>query len=207
MKMLVAALAALICTIPICSSADDDDLLARVAAVNPGLHSYTATMKAHVALTTFPFLSTDITANVYHKDPDRNKVEITSGLPMVASQFGKLYPHIEPPSRWGAAYVVSKVGDDGAHTTYKLVPRANGNVGHIDAVVDDKAATVSSMRWSYINGGTAEMSSTYSLVQGQLMVISQTGTVEEPNYQGTITATLSDYKINPPLDDSIFETQ
>ena len=34
---------------------------------------------------------------------DRNKVEITSGLPLVASQFGKLYPHIEPPSRWTTA--------------------------------------------------------------------------------------------------------
>jgi outer membrane lipoprotein-sorting protein len=204
MKMLVAALAAMVCALPIGASADDNDLLARVAAVNPGLHSYTATMKAHVALTTFPFLSTDITANVYHKDPDRNKVEITSGLPMVASQFGKLYPHIEPPARWATAFVVSKVGDDGTHTTFKLVPRVSGNVDHLDAVVDDKAATVSTMRWTYVNGGTAEMNSTYGLVQGQMMVTSQTGTVEEPNYQGTITATLSDYKINPPLDDSIF---
>ena len=75
---------------------------------------------------------------------------------------------------------------------------------HIDAVVDDKAATVSTMRWNYVNGGRAEMNSSYSLVQGQMMVTSQTGTVEEPNYQGTITATLSDYTINPPLDDSIF---
>jgi hypothetical protein len=203
--MPVAMFAAILFALPICTSADDNDLLARVAAVNPNLHSYTATMNAHVALETFPFLSTDIVARVYHKDPDRNKVEITSGLPLVASQFGKLYPHIEPPSRWAMAYVVSKVGDDGEHTTYKLVPRVGGNVDHIDAIVDDKAATISTMRWSYANGGTAEMNSIYRLVQGQLLVASQTGSVQEPNYKGTITATLSDYRINPQLDDSIFQ--
>jgi hypothetical protein len=202
-KIFGAALAAMLALAPLRGPAEDD-LLARMAAVNAGLHSYTATMQAHVALTTFPFLSTDVTANVYHKDPDLNKVEITSGLPMVANQFGKLYPHIEPASRWNEVFVVSKIADDGAHTTYRLVPRVTGNLDHIDAVVDDRTATVSSMRWNYSNGGSAVMNCLYGHVQGQIVITSQTGSVEEPNYKGTITARLSDYKINPQLDDSVF---
>ncbi len=201
---LVATLAVMLAVAPLKSTAADD-LLARMAAVNPGLHSYSATLKAHVALTTFPFLATDVTANVYHKDPDRNKIEITSGLPLVASQFGVLYPRIEPPARWPELYHISKIGDDGTHTTYRLAPRAEGNVERIEAVVDDRTATVSSMRWTYANGGSAAMNSTYGQVQGQLVVISQDGTVDEPAYKGTIAATLSDYKINPHLDDSIFD--
>ena len=195
----VAALA-----VPVRAAAADD-LLARMAAVNPGLHSYSAILKAHVALTTFPFLATDVTANVYHKDPDRNKIEITSGLPMIASQFGELYPRIEPPARWPVLYRMTKVGDDGTHSTYRLVPRADGNVGRIDAVVDDRSATVSSIRWTYANGGSAVMNSVYGQVQGQLVVISQNGTVDEPGYKGTIAATLSDYKMNPQLNDSMFD--
>lgn len=204
MKIGVAALAASLALLPLPGHAQDD-LLARAAGVNAGLHSYTATLQAHVALTTFPFLSTDVVAGIYHKDPDLNKVVITSGLPAVAGQFGKLYPHIEPPSRWNAVYAVSKLGDDGAHTTYRLVPRVSGNLDHIDAVVDDRDATVSSMRWNYANGGSAVMNSVYSRVQGDLLITSQTGSVDEPGYKGTITATLSDYKINPQLDDSIFD--
>jgi len=204
MKMCVAALAAIL-ALTARPVAADDDLLARMAALNPNLHSYTATMQAHVALTTFPFLATDITANVYHKDPDRTKIEITSGLPLVASQFGKLYPAVEPPARWYEVYEVTKIGDDGSRTTYRLVPRAAGNLDSIDAVADDRTATVRSMRWNYANGGSALVESTYGQVQGQLLVTAQSGSVDEPNYKGTITATLSDYRINPQLDDSIFD--
>ena len=53
--------------------------------------------------------------------------------------------------------------------------------------------------------GSAVMNSVYGQVQGQTVVTSQTGSVDEPNYKGTITATLSDYTINPQLDDSIFD--
>ena len=201
---LVATLAVALALAPL-KGAAADDLLARMSAVNPGLHSYSATLKAHVALTTFPFLATDVTANVYHKDPDHNKIEITSGLPLIASQFGVLYPRIEPPARWSELYRMTKTGDDGTHSSFRLVPRVAGNVEYIDAGVDDRTATVSSMRWTYVNGGSATMNSVYGQVQGELVVISQNGTVDEPGYKGTIAATLSDYKINPQLDDAIFD--
>src|SRR5215469_5248846 len=125
--MRALALIALACLLPVPSAAADD-LLARMSAVNSGLHSYTADMKAYVALTTFPFLSADIGAMVYHKDPDLNKVQITSGLPAVAKNFDKLYPQIEPPSRWMQLFTVAKVADDGKTTTFELTPKDNANV-------------------------------------------------------------------------------
>ncbi|HTU70620.1 MAG TPA: hypothetical protein VMF11_09900 [Candidatus Baltobacteraceae bacterium] len=180
------------------------DLLARMAVVNPGLHSYSATMHAHVALSTFPFLSTDIVATYYHKDPDLDKLSITSGLPVVAQGFSQLYPHIVPPSRWGLVYVITKSSDDGKTATFTLVPRKNGNVVRVEATVDDASATVRSMRWDYANGGWASMNEHYGLVQGNTVVVSQTGHVDEPNYKGDITATLSGYQMNPNLPDALF---
>jgi outer membrane lipoprotein-sorting protein len=203
MKSLLCALAVLAAAIPL-SGAAQDDLLARMNAVNANLHSYSASMKAHVAMTTFPYISTDLNGTYYHKDPDRDKLEITSGLPGLAQQFSELYPRLVPPSQWNQVFTVTKVSDDGTTTHFKLVPRKQGNVDHIDANVDDKRATVTAMTWAYANGGTAEMTNSYSDVKGYVLVTSQTGRVDEPQYKGTITSTLSNYQINPNIPDSTF---
>jgi outer membrane lipoprotein-sorting protein len=182
-----------------------DDLLARMAAVNANLHSYTVNMKAHVALTTFPFLSADLLGTYYHKDPDRDKLEITSGLPAIASQFSKLYPHLEPPSRWTTVFDVKLLSDDGKTTTFKLTPKAQGNVASIEAKVDDVQATVRALQWNYTDGATATMDNTYQQVHGYLLVTSQTGSVNEPSYKGTVSSQLFDYKLNPQIADTVFQ--
>ena len=181
-------------------------LLARMAALNPGLHSFTATLHAHVVMKSFPFLSADLVGNYYYKEPDKNKVVFTGGVPLVAQQFDKLYAHIDSPSTWQQLYVVTTVSDDGKTALFKLVPRKRGNVEHIDATVDDNGATVTSMRWNYENGGYAEMSNHYGRVDSNLVVESQTGHIEEPGYTADITSTISNYKINPTLPDSVFES-
>jgi outer membrane lipoprotein-sorting protein len=184
-----------------------DGLLDRMAALNPNLHTFTATMHANVALKTFPFLSMQLVGTYYHKEPDQNKVVFTNGVPAVAEQFDKLYAHIEPPSRWRDLYDVRVVSDDGMTTVYRLVPRKGGNVDHIDARANDKTATVDSMRWSYDNGGYAEMNSRYGQVDGNVLVTAQTGHVQEPGYTADITSTIDNYKINAPLSDSVFTQQ
>jgi outer membrane lipoprotein-sorting protein len=181
------------------------DLLTRMAAVNAGLHTYTATMKAHVALTTFPFITADIGATMYHKDPDLNKLEVTSGLPAMASQFSKLYPRIEPPSRWPDMFAIKTLSDDGKMTTLQLTPKVQGNVDKMIATVDDADALLRSMKWNYAGGASAEMNNTYSQEHGFWLITSQTGSVDEPSYKGTISSTITDYKLNPALDDALFK--
>ena len=182
-----------------------DDLLTRMAAVNSGLHSYSATMRAHVALTTFPFLSADIGANYYHKDPDLNKVEVTSGLPAMASQFSKLYPRFEPPARWPELFTIKTLGDDGKITSFELTPKVSSNIASMTVKVDDASALTKSVQWNYVGGASAVMENTYQQQHGYWLITSQTGSVDEPSYKGTITSTLSNYKINPELADSIFQ--
>jgi hypothetical protein len=181
-------------------------LLARMAALNPDLQSFTATLRAHVVMKSFPFLSADLVGTYYYKEPDKNKVVFTSGVPLVAQEFDKLYAHIESPSSWRDLYEVTTVSDDGRTAQFRLVPRKRGNVAQIDAVADDKSATVTSMRWSYGNGGYAEMTNRYGRVDGNLVVESQTGHVEEPGYVADISSTIGDYKINPALSDSVFNS-
>jgi hypothetical protein len=181
-------------------------LLARMAALNPGLHAFTATLHAHATMRSFPFLSADLVGTYYYKAPDKNKVAFTSGVPLIAEQFNKLYAHIENPSQWQQLYDVTTVSDDGRAARFKLVPRKAGNVASIDATADDRSATVTSMRWNYKNGGYAEMTNHYGRVDGYLVVESQSGHVEEPGYVADISSTIDGYKINAPLADSVFES-
>jgi len=180
-------------------------LLARMEAVNPNLHAFTASLHARITMRSFPFLSAQLDGTYYYKEPDKNKVVFTSGVPAVAQQFDKLYAHIEPPARWRDLYVVTLAADDGKTARFKLVPRKDGNVAEIDATVDDASATVTSMRWNYRNGGYAQMNDRYGRVGGNLVVESQSGHVEEPGYTADVESTIGDYKFNPSLPDSLFE--
>jgi outer membrane lipoprotein-sorting protein len=179
-------------------------LLARMQAVDSDLHSYTAQMHAHVALSTFPFLATDIAGTFYHKDPDLNKIEVTSGLPALAQNFSKLYAHVEPPSQWDTLYTVTAGRDDGQTALFTLVPKKQGNIAKITVTVDDATAVVRSQRWDYVNGGWASVDNRYMRVGNDLVLAGQSGHVQEPAYAGSIQATFSDYTMNPNLPDSIF---
>ncbi|HEY6485660.1 MAG TPA: hypothetical protein VIX83_04695 [Candidatus Cybelea sp.] len=187
--------------------AADSGLLDRMAALNPHLRSFSATMHAHVAMKSFPFLSADLVGTYYYKQPDKNKVVFTGGVPLLAKQFDNLYAHIEPPAKWPDVYSVTIVSDNGTATLFRLVPRKHGNVDHIDATVEDRTATVTTMRWNYANGGYAEMNNHYTTRSGNVLVESQSGHVTEPGYDADINSTIDDYKINPTLSDDLFSSQ
>lgn len=180
------------------------DLLARMAALNAGLQSYTASLQAHVSMRTFPFLSADLDGTYYFKGPDKYRVDFKSGVPLIAQNFDNLYAHIEPASRWRGLYEITVVSDDGHKTTFHLVPRKHGNIASIDAVADDAAATVTTMRWNYANGGFASMANHYTRVGGYDLVASQSGEVHEPGYAGTIETTITGYHLNAAVPDSVF---
>jgi hypothetical protein len=204
MKSTVALLALVAVLAPGSRAGAADDLLTRMASVNPDLRTYTATMHAEVAMKSIPFLDLHLVGTYYHKEPNLNKLVFSSGVPIVAQQFDKLYANIEPPSRWKDVYSVSVVGDDGTTTIFRLIPRKRGNVDHIDAKADDRTATVTWMRWNYDNGGYAEMQNRYGTVNGSLLVHSQSGHVQEPGYTADITSTFDNYNVNVPIADSVF---
>ncbi|MGZ3496520.1 MAG: hypothetical protein ACXWNK_05625 [Vulcanimicrobiaceae bacterium] len=186
-------------------AAGDDDLLARMGALNPSLRSYVASVRADVNLHAFLSLSPTLQGTYYHKEPDKDKVVFTSGLPTIAKQFSKVYPHMESPSNWDNVYVVSLEGDQAGVTTFKLVPRKHGRVDHVDVKVDDKLATITQMRWSYNDGGYAQLDQTYTQVNGNYLVAQQTGHVDTPRYSADLKSEYSDFKLNVPISDTVFQ--
>jgi hypothetical protein len=180
-------------------------LMERMIALNPGLHSYEAAIHADISMKTFPFLSPSLDGTYYHKAPSLDKIVFTSGLPTMAAEFSKVYPRVPSPAQWSSIYVIKQGRDDGNVTAFKLVPRKQGRVDHIDVAVDDASATILSMRWDYNDGGYAELHQTYSNIDGNLVVTGQTGHFESSLYKADVSSTLSNYKLNPPLSDSFFQ--
>jgi len=186
------------------AQSNGDELMQRLIAQSGRLHSYTAAVHADINMRTFPYLSPSLDGTYYHKEPDKNKIVFTSGLPSIAKQFSKVYPQVPSPAHWKTVFLISTEGDADGVTTFKLVPRKHGRIDHIDARVDQKSATVVGLRWNYNDGGYANLDQSYTTVDGSLVVNQQTGHFEVPSYTADMKSTFSDFKINASIPDSVF---
>ncbi len=189
---------------PAAAQTPPETLIARMIANINGVRSFTATMHTDASLHTFPYMGLSLDGIVYHKEPDRNKVLFTGGVPFMAKQFSKVYPQVESPARWQSLFVMTVESAGAGATTLKLVPRKQGRIDHIDAKIDDQTGEVLSQRWNYTDGGYASLDQTYSSVQGHLMVTGQSGKLDIPHYSADWKTTYRDFKINADIPDSVF---
>ena len=178
-------------------------LYKRMVALNTNLHSYKANVKFDVALKTFPFISPSLDGNVYYKAPDKRTVTFDM-LPAIASQFKKVYPNLDAPAQWPAKYDVAVMSDEAGTTVFRLVPKVNGRVEHLDVKVDDNEATTTGYTWTYKDGGSVTFDQSYETIDGNHLVAKQTGHVDLPAYKADVSSVFSDYKINVAVADSLF---
>lgn len=179
-------------------------LLQRMTAVNPNLQSYTASLHVVIAFHTLP-LSPTLDGNYYFKKPDKQAV-VFDTVPVLAQQFQKIYPKIDPPSTWPEVYDVSILTSGGGTTTLRLTPKRSGRVAHLDVTVDDASAMPSSYTWAYVDGGTVTFGQEYVRVGGNYLVRAQNGKVNLPSYNADVTTTFSNFQLNVPVPDTVFGT-
>ena len=186
------------------ASTPSNPVLQRLIALEDRLHSYTADVRADVVMHSFPYLSPSLTGIYYHKEPNKNKIVFTGGLPFIANQFSNVYPRVESASHWDDVYVISTERDDGTYTSFKLVPRQHGRIDHIDAKVADQSGELAELRWNYTGGGYATLDQSYGKVGAYTLVTHQTGHFEDSNYNADVTSTFSNFKLNAQIPDSVF---
>ena len=73
-------------------------------------------------------------------------------------------------------------------------------------VVDDQTATVTSMAYIYKDGGSISFQQTYSVVDGNYVIKTQTGKVDIPHYNADVASSFSNYKLNVRIDRQVFAT-
>lgn len=185
-------------------TASPNDLIRRMVAAEDDVRSYTASVHADIAMHTFPYLSPSLEGTFYHKEPSKNKIVFTSGLPFIAKQFSKVYPEVPSPAEWLRLYDVSVENSDGKYMTLKLVPRKHGRIDHVDAKIDEQTADLVQLRWNYNDGGYAVLDQTYGVIDGHRLVAQQTGHFEVPHYNADLKSTFTAFKINANIPDSVF---
>ena len=180
------------------------ELYKRMVAINTKLKSYTGTVHMDAKLKTFPFISPSLDGSVYYKQPDKQAF-VFDTVPALASQFKKVYPKLDPPSTWEKIYDFTALSDQDGTTTFRLVPKKNGRVEHLDVLVDDGNATVKSYTWTYKDGGSIAFEQSFKTIDGNYLPLKVTGHVELPSYRADVTTDFSNYKLNVPVADSVFD--
>src|ERR1700676_3044204 len=180
------------------------DLYRRMLAINAKLKSYTASVTLDIKMTSFPYLSPELTGTAYYKHPDKRAV-IFDTVPVLAEQAKKVYPKVEEPIDWPKVYTITPISDEAGLTTFRLIPKKNGRVEHLDVKIDDANATVDGYTWTYKDGGFVTFEQTFKTIEGNYLPEKLSGRVELPSYKANITSALSNYKLNVAMPDWVFE--
>ncbi|MGH7715575.1 MAG: hypothetical protein ACREML_06205 [Vulcanimicrobiaceae bacterium] len=204
LKVLALAVLAAATYAPGAAAISPSAMVQRMASVNPNLASYTASLHVVIALRTLP-LSPTLDGNYYYKRPDKQAV-VFDTVPVLAQQFQKIYPKIDPPATWQELYDVTTLSEEGGTTTLRLTPKRAGRIAHLDVVVDDASAMPSSFTWAYVDGGTVSFDQQYARIGGNYLVKSQSGKVNLPSYNADVTTTFSNFHVNVPVPDTVFGT-
>ena len=183
---------------------DPGSLVDRMAKVNGKLQSYTATTHVDIAMHSFPFLSPALDGTYYFKQPDKQAI-VFNTVPALAKEFQKVYPRLDPPGSWVSLYTISTFSSDATTTTLRLVPKKHGRVAHLDVRVDNTTATPIHYTWSYEDGGSVDFDQQYAQINGNFLVKSESGKIDLPQYKADVTSTFSNFKLNVPIEDKVFE--
>lgn len=186
------------------ASAPVSPVIQKLIALDDRVHSFTANVQADVVMRSFPYLTTSLGGTYYHKQPSKDRIVFTSGVPFIAKAFSNVYPHVESPSRWSDVYDISVERDEGGFTTFKLVPRSREHIDHIDAKIADATGELAQLRWNYAGGGYATLNQTYGKVGAYRLVTRESGHYEDPNYNADLSSAFSNFKVNVPIPDSVF---
>jgi len=179
------------------------DVYHRALNVNAKLRTYTANVTLDIKMTSFPFLSPELTGTAYYKHPDKRAV-VFDTVPVLAEQAKKVYPKVEEPVDWPRVYTVTPLSDEAGDTTFRLVPRKNGRVEHLDVKVDDTNGTIVGYTWTYKDGGFVAFDQSFKAIEGNFLPDKLSGRVELPSYKANVTSALSNYKLNVAIADSVF---
>ncbi len=174
-----------------------------MADVNPSLQSYTAALHVAIVMHSLPYLNPSLDGNYYYERPDKQAV-LFKTVPVIAEQFQKVYPQLDPPATWPERYGITVLRNTGGATTLRLIPKRQGRVEHLDVVVDDRSALPSAYTWTYVDGGSVSFRQRYALIDGNYLVEAQSGRVDLPSYNADVTSTFSDFKVNVPIPDKVF---
>ena len=179
------------------------DLLRRAADPNPTLQSYTASAQLSATLHVVIPDHKVFNGTVYYLKP-RRKIEFQN-VSGPLSRFKDLAASAPTYDQAVAQYTIAPLQDNGATSTYSLVPKNQGSrVKSLTVSVSDSTALINHAEWLYNNGGKLDFDETYTNV-GEFRLPSKANVAARfPGYSVDGTLTFSGYKPNASVSPSVF---
>lgn len=179
------------------------NLLARATDPNPTLNSYTASAQLSALLHAVIPIHKTFPGTVYYLRPNR-KIEF-QGVPGSLSRFRDLASTTPTYEQAMQQYAITPMTDNGALSTYSLVPKkTGGRVKNVVVTIDDRSALLNSARWNYTNGGQLTFSQTYANVGNYRLPAKATISARFPGYSVDGTLTFGNYQPNATVAPSVF---
>ncbi len=183
------------------------EVIKRINARNPSLHSFQTGIHVQVRMTSFPFLSPRLDGNAYYKRPGKYEVVFTNA-PSYAKGFNKLFADIADPNGWIADSNIAFRGvqNVAGHQYLVLIMTKkiySDQIKDTVAYVDPSTYQVARMEWHYTNGGSISMTQSYRNESGFSVVASQHVDVHY-RVRAVAESSFDPYKTNVPVADSVF---
>jgi outer membrane lipoprotein-sorting protein len=185
-----------------------DEILARAAAANAGLHSYSVPVHFDVHLHKPLGLKVGVDGTAYYKAPASSAVVITKAPPIIGGFFKGTYPLDIVPQSWSAKYHVTSVSTQEVNgTPVYLLEAVPKDQGAIDRVVFGVAQTTYaplSARWHYRDQSTVGLTIDNQSVAGYTLPLSESISVAMPHYDFDAASRFGQYALNAPVPDDVF---
>jgi hypothetical protein len=177
-----------------------DPVFRKMLAVNRDLTSYIA----HVEVKTrIQILGITLRGTVYSKG-DKTKIDFVN-VPGPAKGMVANQPQIGAVSSWPSIYEITVTDRDPTTTTFHLVPRSDESVESVDVTVDNTTGLAQRYVWNNVNGSIVTSDETYAPVDGHPLPNTVSTTMRGKGLHADSETTFSDYQLNVPIPDSIFE--
>lgn len=204
---------ALLIALPLGSSASvasdlsAEQIVQRVAHLNPEMRSYEAHLSVDFQLRSFPYVGQRLAGTSYFKRPDNFEV-VFDRVPSYAKGFDKVYTDIDDPTTWARRFNLAVAGrktfDGHDDLLLRLTLKIRGRIDHEDVAVDPASWHIDEVEWYYDDGGYISMRQDYQTIGSFSLVTAQHATIRIPFVHASLEGRYSNYRTNVAIDDSVF---
>jgi hypothetical protein len=188
---------------------DAHGVIARMLSSNPALYTYRARVHVAVHMSNFPYLSPQLDGTSYFRRPG-GYVVVFDRVPFYMRGFSKLFDNMGDPGSWERDQNVTLAGtkNEAGKTLFvlRMTKKIHSDVlDHTSAYIDAQTYRLVRMEWYYTDGGKIVMTQAYQRESGFTVPALQHAYVDIPHVHAVGDAVYSDYQLNVPVSQAVFD--
>ena len=175
-----------------------EETVARLAADPRIPDAYTASVKLHVKLRVFPWISVTLHGNTSYRRPGLYHF-VFRGVPRVAEKFDDLRYDLGNPLAWPERYDMAFApGSTAESPVLRLTPKTRtGMVAYLDVTTDAQSGRLLKAVWSRHDGGKITLTQTYQEIGTSEIVSHQAAMIDIPHMRAELTAEYAGFIVEP----------